>query len=77
MYVYDAAGTTQPGVLYQESHVATGAFAFPGFRNLVSTKEITANFEATAVPEPSTAVFGAIGLLGLVFRRRRIRNQPR
>ncbi len=78
-YVYDATGTTQPGILYYESHVATGVFAFPGAQNLVSTAEITANFEATpydtsAVPEPGTyALFASLGLTGAAFLRRRKR----
>ena len=56
-YVIDANGTTLPGILYQESHVATGAFAFAGSQNLISGKQITANFEVSAVvdvPEPGT-----------------------
>jgi len=48
-YVYDATGTTQTGILYSGSHVATGPFTFPGSHNQSSTKEITANFEGSIV----------------------------
>ena len=85
-YVYDATFTTLPGIAYYESHVATGAFAFPGSQNLVSTKEVTANFEATAVqavPEPGTAVLLPVGLIavfacsGRRLRRDGTRSQPK
>ena len=82
-YVYDATGTTQPGILYYVSHVATGSFAFPGGQFLVSTKEFTANFEThpvvnTAVPEPNTAALISTGVAGLLlFMRRRIGGRNR
>jgi hypothetical protein len=80
-YVIDATGNTLSGILYQESHVATGAFAFAGSQNLISGKEITANFEASAVsdvPEPGTAGLLFAGIVGLVlFWRKRTRGRRR
>ena len=65
-YVYDSMGSTLPGIFYYESHVAVGPFAFPGSQNLVSTREITANFEAVAVvPEPQTATLLIAGLIAV------------
>ena len=71
-YVFDAAAfTTLSGITYSASHVATGAFAFPGSQNLVSTREFTANFEVAGAPEPASAALLGLGALLLAARRRR------
>jgi hypothetical protein len=45
------------------------------YRNQVlSAAQVQQNFDAIATPEPSTAVLVALGLVGLVARRRLLRS---